>query len=462
MKPIRLIVLIGTLCTLLFSSGQVENPDTHLRLSSAYRLIETGKIAIPNDTGELSHGNISINQNGERHMVYNLGQTLVFIPISIISKICFLSDTKQYLFATFIVSFINYIVLTIIGVYVYLLGFALKQSKSSALHLAILTITGSYLFSSAQSTYEHHYETLALIASIYHMTRKQKRDLFYSGLWISFGLMFRTSTLLVLPAVLIFQKELKSMHSYILGILPGITLLLVYNYIRFESPFDTGYSNAWTLAFPNESPHWNLNNAPTNFAKLLFSPGKGLLFFSTSMILTIPFYRKIYICNRRFTSMIFVIVLTYTIFLCSNFAWHGSVWAFGPRYFTPIIPLLYLPFVFSQSKTYRKICIVLGITSQLVFTTVNPKRHVLSTYISSQNFQDNDLLNGANNIPYIFQIKQFNEVMNNPHKLHNMYPTGIWKKETRMGTDLEVLQTSIEKNSINYWYFRLYTLLTNE
>ena len=108
MKDFWFFILIGVCTSILFSSGQVENPDTHLRLAQARLLTENFEFGLPNDTGEDFHGNIAINSNGKRHMVYNPGQTLLFYPIY---KLCDLGvKSNLYYTSTFVVSFINFFI----------------------------------------------------------------------------------------------------------------------------------------------------------------------------------------------------------------------------------------------------------------------------------------------------------------------------------------------------------------
>ena len=81
MKELKFFILIGICTSILFSSGHVENPDTHLRLTQARLLTENFEFGFPDDTGEDFQGNIAVNSSGKRHMVYNPGQTLIFYPI---------------------------------------------------------------------------------------------------------------------------------------------------------------------------------------------------------------------------------------------------------------------------------------------------------------------------------------------------------------------------------------------
>ena len=87
----RFHLLYFTLCicfSIIFSSGQIENPDTHLRLTQTRLILEKKKFDLDNNIGEEKHGNIAENKAGKRFMVYNPGQSLIFLPfIGVILKL---------------------------------------------------------------------------------------------------------------------------------------------------------------------------------------------------------------------------------------------------------------------------------------------------------------------------------------------------------------------------------------
>ena len=65
MRPLYVFLFFGLVLSILFSSGQIENPDTHLRLTQTRIILDDNKFGLPDDVGEDSHGNISINKDGK-------------------------------------------------------------------------------------------------------------------------------------------------------------------------------------------------------------------------------------------------------------------------------------------------------------------------------------------------------------------------------------------------------------
>ena len=62
------------------------------------------------------------------------------------------------------------------------------------------------------------------------------------------------------------------------------------------------------------------------------------------------------------------------------------------------------------------------------------------------------------NIPYLIQMKQLILILpkNVSNTLVNDFPDSAWKKEIRTGSGNHVLNYSIEKNSINFWWIRVF------
>jgi hypothetical protein len=70
MRPLYIFLIFGLVLSILFSSGQVENPDTQLRLTQTRIILDDHRFGLPEDVGEDMHGNIAINEDGQRYMVY--------------------------------------------------------------------------------------------------------------------------------------------------------------------------------------------------------------------------------------------------------------------------------------------------------------------------------------------------------------------------------------------------------
>jgi hypothetical protein len=202
MRPLHVFLLFGFTLSILFSSGQIENPDTNLRLTQTRIILDDNRFGLTNDVGEDSHGNISINENGRRYMVYNPGQTIVFIPIYYFANFLTEDEAKAYYFSGFCVSFLNYIIHALCAFILFKIALLLGVIKKQAYLLSIFFGLTSYSFVFAQSTYEHHFEMFFILLSVYFALKKDTNyPGLLSGLMISLGLVFRTTTILAIPDI---------------------------------------------------------------------------------------------------------------------------------------------------------------------------------------------------------------------------------------------------------------------
>lgn len=131
-------------------------------------------------------------------------------------------------------------------------------------------------------------------------------------------------------------------YFYILGGLPFAVALLLYNYALFGSPFSMSYAyesfpewaevagqGVFGIGFPSLS----------NIYLLLFSPSRGLFFYSPILIFSvIAFFRSKERRTLRHRVKVAAIVIS-VLLLCGHGAAHGG-WAFGARYLIFIIPLM--------------------------------------------------------------------------------------------------------------------------
>jgi hypothetical protein len=444
--------------SILFSSGQIENPDTHLRLTQTRIILDNNWFGLPNDVGEDTHGNISINENGKRYMVYNPGQTIVFIPIYYIANLVAIDEANAYYFSAFCVSFLNYMVHALCAFILFKIALLLGVVKKQAYLVSVFFGLTSYSFVFAQSTYEHHFEMFFILLSVYFSLKKYTNQAgLLAGLMLSFGLVFRTTTILAVPAILLLQKNNNERLKVLISLTIGLAFVFSYNYYRFGNPLETGYSLAWSLAHSDKFDFWSFSGLPTAFFGFLFSPGKGLIFFSTTIIIAFFGIKTFFKRQRLMFYALILISAAYLIVFSFNFAWHGSIWSYGPRYILPIIPFLYLPIIYIKPHKWVFVTLLVAFVLQLELISVNYKRDVLSDFIALNGLSDLEYIYTARKEPHLVQIQQLVIILpKNFSKLNNYMPYSPWKKEIRTASNADVLNYSIEKNSINFWWVRVF------
>jgi hypothetical protein len=464
MRPLYVFLLFGLVLSILFSSGQIENPDTHLRLTQTRIILDDNKFGLPDDVGEDSHGNISINKDGKRFMVYNPGQTIIFIPIYYIANLVSTDEANAYYFSAFCVSFLNYMVHALCAFILFKIALLLGAVKKQAYLVSIFFGLTSYSFVFAQSTYEHHFEMFFILLSVYFAQKKDTNHAgLLSGLMLSLGLVFRTTSILAVPAILLLQKKNNERLKVLMSLTIGFAFVLLYNYYRFGNPLETGYSLAWSLAHSDKFDFWSFSGFPEAFFGFLFSPGKGLIFFSTTIVIALFGIKTFWEKQQLIFYAILLISAAYLIIFSLNFAWHGSIWSYGPRYILPIIPFLYLPIIYLKPHKWVFVTLILAFILQILLISVNYKRDVLNDYVAYNGLSDMEYLYTANKEPHLVQAKQLAIITpKNFGKLNNYMPYSPWKKEIRTAANVDDLNSSIEQNSINFWWVRVFHWTTSK
>jgi len=464
MRPLYVFLLFGLVLSILFSSGQIENPDTHLRLTQTRIIIDDNKLGLPDDVGEDSHGNIAINKDGERFMVYNPGQTIIFIPIYYIANLVSTDEVNAYYFSAFCVSFLNYMVHALCAFILFKIALLLGAVRKQAYLVGVFFGLTSYSFVFAQSTYEHHFEMFFILLSVYFAQKKDTNHAgLLSGLMLSLGLVFRTTSILAVPAILLLQKNNNERLKVLMSLTIGVVFVLLYNYYRFGNPLETGYSLAWSLAHSDKFDFWSFSGFLDAFFGFLFSPGKGLVFFSSTILIALFGIKTFWKKQRLIFYAILLISAAYLIIFSLNFAWHGSIWSYGPRYILPIIPFLYLPIIYLKPQKWVFVTLLLSFFLQIVLISVNYKRDVLSDYVDYNGLSDMEYLYTANKEPHLVQLKQLAIILpKNLGKLNNYIPYSPWKKEIRTASNVDDLNSSIEINSINFWWVRVFHWTTSK
>jgi hypothetical protein len=239
----------------------------------------------------------------------------------------------------------------------------------------------------------------------------------------------------------------------------GVAFVFFYNFYRFGNPFESGYSLAWSLAHADKFDFWSFLGFPKAIFGFLFSPGKGLLFFSTTILFAFGGLKAFFKKQRLMFFSILLISTSYLFVFSLNFAWHGSIWSYGPRYIMPIIPFLYLPIIYLNPKKWVFIIIFFTFFIQIELISVNYKRDVLDEFIAYNGISDMEYLCSLKKEPHLVQAKHLMIIIpKNLDKLYNYMPNSPWKKEIRTASNADVLNSSIEKNSINFWWVRVFHL----
>lgn len=274
--------------------------------------------------------------------------------------------------------------------------------KKLLLTLVLLGFFGSMLFVYSLMLNSHLAPAFFFLLSFYLLWRhyslkKGKALLFWAGLFAGLMVFFNYSIFfLVLPLVLyIIMKARKDVVSLMkedfllfgAGFLVFALLLLLYNFLLFGSP----------LLFPHNFPYGEIAQAHEQgmfgftmpklvpFISLLFSPFRGLFFFSPVLLFASAglyswFRKRKHLAEATFIASSLLLAL---IVFSSYSKWHGD-WAFGPRHLLPIVPVLVMALpegvTLVSSLIGRWLLVVLGAFSVL-FSWLGVQYGILSPII---------------------------------------------------------------------------------
>lgn len=206
--------------------------------------------------------------------------------------------------------------------------------------------------------------TLYLLKSL-----KNPKLVYWTGLLSGIAVLCRPTTisLAVIVSIYVLVTHKNYFLKYILFSLPPVAFFIIYNYVIFGSILGNGYQLSGDTKFNG--------NVLEGIAGLLFSPSRGILFYSTPLFLFIP---EIYEIFKKFIKQRFS-VINYdilTLFLSIALIFHliiVSLWwcwwggdSAGYRMLTeylPIIGLLSYSAFYKLKNKYRYLMLITMIFS---------------------------------------------------------------------------------------------------
>jgi hypothetical protein len=164
------------------------------------------------------------------------------------------------------------------------------------------------------------------------------------GLWA--GMLLNTKYIYALSlagafplVVALHWRELRALARSALyagiGLLPGVAMVLLYNYVRFGSITNTGYKDVGNVM---------VENPLVSLWGFLFSPGKSIFLYTPPLALAVLGLPTFWRSHRATVLAMLVTILPVTLFYSRFPSWPGD-WSWGPRYLVFAIPVLLLPAV---------------------------------------------------------------------------------------------------------------------
>lgn len=202
---------------------------------------------------------------------------------------------------------------------------------------ALVLALGTSVWSTSQALWQHPAALLFLSLALLQMHRAtdDPRSADPAGLWLALAVASRhadvfVAAVLALALALRFPRRVPWM---LLWGLPAVVLQLAYQAWAFGSPWRHGF----TGSLSRFSEPWGVGQAG-----LLFSPAKGLLWFTPVVLVTlVGLYQALRQRERWLPVACALGFLAHLVAMGRWSEWHGG-WSYGPRLMTDALPLLFL------------------------------------------------------------------------------------------------------------------------
>jgi hypothetical protein len=263
----------------------------------------------------------------------------------------------------------------------------LRPDRELVPEFLFLLLFGTIAFTYSIQLISHYLMGLLLFAAVYLLRickeeGNQTQRLLLAGTATGLALMMEYPAVFAVAMVCIYSlyavRRPGSIVLFSLPIAVSLVMMLAYNDAIFGTPFDVTYRHMVArhtaqhvqgivgVAFPTAEA----------FYGLLLSRHHGLFFTSPFLLFGVPglllFWRD---RKWRIEAALFLGIIFSFVFIYSGFSYWIGGWAFGPRYFAPIIPFMvtatYYFFTEPKIRQYaasRVLLIVSGVISILLIT----------------------------------------------------------------------------------------------
>ena len=336
----------------LVAPSEIDSTDGYIRLHVAKSILERQRVDIE-PMGDLGIPGSAQSVAGRNHLHYSFyepGQSLFFLPLILIAKPLGGMGTE-----VFFASLLSPIFSALTGCLIFSFCTTLGYRTRTALLIVFLNGFTTFALRYSKSFQQESQETFLALGAIYcwFLFSRSRRTRYWTYAVLCLGLavlMRSTLILLFLPSVVLSwrmargqpdtsRRFLLDVSSLVAGLIPFILIQLAYNWLKFESVWESGLLArsgvaSFSAAFSNP--------LLISLYGLLLSPGKGLVWYAPLVVLApwafVSFAKR----QRELAASFICFVGGYLLLLSKYVVWNGG-WDWGPRYLLPCVPLLVIP-----------------------------------------------------------------------------------------------------------------------
>lgn len=311
---------------LAIEHGQIPEADSHQILQVAKSIVNDQNF----HSGLGRHEGV-VGRDGVRYSKYGLGGSILMaVPYALAQPFATAlpSHTKQIEEAA--VSLLMPLTAVLLVFVLYRLGLRLGASEGAALLVALGAVFGTYALPYVQEFYADPITALFLAAAVLAAVERRPA---WAGAALGAAMLVRPQYAVLAPLLVAYlvladgwRAALRSLPT--LG--AGLALVLAYDYVRFGSVTQTGYSGNEGFTFPFFK----------GAVKLLFNKDKSLLLFAPATLLIPAAFVDGWRSRRLVTVLLSLIFVAAFVMSATWFSWEAG-WSWGPRLLLPgVLPLL--------------------------------------------------------------------------------------------------------------------------
>lgn len=324
------------LLLIALSSGHVYTMDDHTNFHVAYSFLTRGTADVT-EAAEDRHLNVVRDGAGRAWSYYGVGGPLLFLPGIVVGRLAGTLAGREVYLAQAGMALTNSFLTAFTAALIYfILMDAGRTSRRSIL------ATGLYLFGTPALVWARQSQNSVAVGALFLLAVALLRR---PGIaWTvlaaaALGLAVNVRYDAVIGAVIILllgladgRPKIRDLPIVAATLVPFASVLLLYNFVRFGSP--------WTLGYP-DSHAGDPFGTPIleGLYGLVLSPGVGLLAYSPVVVFAFASGMPADIEGRRIFKVALTVTIAYLALYAKYRAWHGGL-GWGPRYLACFLPLI--------------------------------------------------------------------------------------------------------------------------
>ena len=247
-----------------------------------------------------------------------------------------------------------------------LLVMRLGYSEPRAISIGAIFALSTFAWGQARIINPEPLQTFLIVSSFLLTLHATGKSSFVGGCALGCAALAKLTSVLGVPSLLILLNSRKTMISsrvltwamVVLPVFGALAIYAFYNYARFGNVFATGYNVSGRAA---ELGGNGLGNPLIGFCGLLFSSGRGLIWYAPPVLAAVLGYRD-FLREKKTAAIAVALFVAMWIALHSCYQGWDSGWGWGPRYLLPILPFMVLPMAEAVKRRLgRIICVTLAI-----------------------------------------------------------------------------------------------------